>query len=53
MTYEPEPCLCGASDCRMCNPAGWRECDYDEDFAEEDRRDHDREDKEFLAEAEI
>lgn len=37
----PEPCLCGADDCRLCRPNSWRESEYDEDRDdEEDRRDH-------------
>lgn len=37
----PEPCMCGADDCRLCHPNSWRESEYDENRDdEEDRRDH-------------
>lgn len=32
MSYDPpEPCMCGAEDCRRCRPLTWREALYDED----------------------
>lgn len=32
----PEPCLCGADDCRRCYPNSWRESCSDDGYDEDD-----------------
>lgn len=39
---EPEPCMCGADDCRRCYPANWRESCVDEDAQREEAEQNDR-----------
>jgi hypothetical protein len=31
---EPELCMCGADDCRLCRPLSWRESSSEDDEVE-------------------